>query len=278
MKFPIYEHHKYDDKFPIIFHYDTRVQDENSPYFPNWHGAIEILYFKNGNATLILNEEKIKASPEDVIVINSDVVHTIVSDSKKCNYYCLIIDKNFIEKSGFPINDKQLSIMPDDPEIISLYNCIINSINESNPFNLQETLGYVYIILSKLYSNYSQDVSSIFRNSRNNQIEIIKKAITYIRENFQSDITLDDISEHCHMSKYYFCRTFSEVTGITAVKYINNVRCEHARNLLSSGEFSVSEISGMCGFESPSYFTKIFKNYCGVTPNSYKNTDRGWYD
>lgn len=275
MRLPVYEHHKYDEKFPIIFHYDTRVQDENSSYFPNWHGAIEILYFKNGTATLILNEEKTKAAPDDIVIINSDVVHTIISDSEQCNYYCLIIDKDFIEKSGFPINEKQLSTKPNDREIIYLYNCIINSINSSSTYYSQETLGYVYIMLSKLFSNYTKDVNRTIEIGSKDKVNRIKKAITYIRENFQTDLALEDISEHCHMSKYYFCRTFSEVTGITAVKFINNVRCEQARKLLSSGEFSVSEISGMCGFENPSYFTKIFKRFSGKTPNSYKKTNRG---
>lgn len=274
MNFPKYEHHIYDEKFPIIFHYDTLPAENQSNYFPNWHGAIELLYFRQGIAQLSLNGEKTEATPGDIIVINSSVVHNINAKDGFCSYYCLIIDKNFIEKSGFPINEKLINAKINNDEIKALYQHIIDSIEIKNNFFRQTTLGYVYIMLSNLFSNHSIDIPTKSNKTSKNKIEVIKNAITYIRSNFQNDITIEDIAESCNMSKYYFCRTFSEVTGITAVKYINSVRCEQAKELLNTGEYSVSEISGICGFESPSYFTKIFKNHYGVTPNHYKNSVR----
>ena len=106
MKIPIYEKHKYDDNFPVIFHYDLVTKNGYTPYFPQWHEAIEFLYIKNSTASLSLNGEKINASPGEIVVINSGVVHNVSTYDEMCRYYCLIVDKNFIEKTVFPINTK----------------------------------------------------------------------------------------------------------------------------------------------------------------------------
>ena len=170
MNFPKYEHHIYDEKFPIIFHYDTMPIENHSKFFPNWHGAIELLYFKEGEAKLSLNGEKTEAKPEDIIVINSNVVHNISAKDKSCSYYCLIIDKKFIEKSGFPINEKIIEPKIKSNEITVLYQNVINTISEKSAFYRQAALGYVYIMLSNLFSNHSQDVPLKSNKASKNKI------------------------------------------------------------------------------------------------------------
>ncbi len=272
MNYPIYEHHDYNERLPVIFHYDTRFVNENTyEFFPNWHGAIEVLYFKKGIGNLSLNGEKFSAFPEDIVVINSNVVHTITPEHDSCEYYCLIIDKKFIEKNEFPISHRQLHTKICDKEVTDIYANFCRCLENHEEYYVQEATGYLYLLLSVLFAKYTDDNVSIAQNGSKDKIEITKKAITFIQDNFHKEITIEDISAHCHISKFYFCRTFKEVTGITPVKFINSVRCTRARDLLLAGEYSVAEISGICGFESPSYFTKTFKNFYGVTPTSFKN-------
>jgi AraC-like DNA-binding protein len=59
-------------------------------------------------------------------------------------------------------------------------------------------------------------------------------------------------------------------TGKTLVEYINIVRCEHARELLSSGSFNVGESAEQCGFQDISYFSRIYKKYIGILPSEEK--------
>lgn len=102
----------------------------------------------------------------------------------------------------------------------------------------------------------------------------ITKAIIYINENLSEQITLEDICNSVHMSKYYFCHSFKSVMGMTVMEYVLNTRLTAAKNLLINRQLSISEISDTCGFSSSSYFCQAFKNATGVTPNKYrKNLD-----
>ena len=72
------------------------------------------------------------------------------------------------------------------------------------------------------------------------------------------------------LSKYYFCRIFKNITGSTVIKYLNMYRCMKARELLSSGKYTVSEAALECGFENMSYFSKTYKAYSGSVPSMAK--------
>ena len=68
-------------------------------------------------------------------------------------------------------------------------------------------------------------------------------------------------------SKYYLCRTFRQITGSTVVDYLNSLRCAHALQLLSSGEYTVGECAEKCGFRNLSYFAKVYRRYRGCSPS-----------
>ena len=72
------------------------------------------------------------------------------------------------------------------------------------------------------------------------------------------------------MSPKYFCRFFQDMMGQTLVEYVNKYRVERACLLLNSGEKSITEVAFESGFDSLSYFIKIFKRYKGETPGQYR--------
>jgi AraC-like DNA-binding protein len=98
----------------------------------------------------------------------------------------------------------------------------------------------------------------------------LSSAIMYINDNINCKITVDDVAKACHMSKYYFCRQFKKVMGLTVMDYILKSRIENAKNLLDTTSLPISEISEKCGFISCSYFSRIFKERLSKTPNEYR--------
>lgn len=98
----------------------------------------------------------------------------------------------------------------------------------------------------------------------------ITKAIAYINENLTEQITLENICDSVHMSKYYFCHSFKSVMEMTVMEYVLKTRLTAAKNLLINRQLSISDISDTCGFSSASYFCQAFKNATGVTPNQYR--------
>ena len=101
---------------------------------------------------------------------------------------------------------------------------------------------------------------------------MIQNIINYLEENYQGSVSLDDISCNVRLSKEYICALFKQAMHQTIMRYLIKIRISRARiYLLQYPEKRVLEIARMCGFESPSYFGKVFKNEVGVTPDQYRS-------
>lgn len=100
--------------------------------------------------------------------------------------------------------------------------------------------------------------------------EIIKKAIRHISKSFSENLTLDDVAAHVHLNPAYFSTLFRQSTGSTFKEYLNMVRVEESKRLLSNTELSIIDISMAVGFMDQSYFSKVFKKYTGLTPKQYR--------
>lgn len=102
----------------------------------------------------------------------------------------------------------------------------------------------------------------------------IISALKYINKNYKENISLDDISQAVHMSKYYFCRNFHEATGATALEYLNNVRFTKVHNLLINTSMTIDEIASGTGFMSAVNLTRAFKKVYGMAPREFRKLNR----
>jgi AraC-like DNA-binding protein len=100
--------------------------------------------------------------------------------------------------------------------------------------------------------------------------EKIKKVITYIEENYDNKILLEDLASLLSMNKNYFSKYFQMAIGKTPITYINEYRCEKAADLLKNSELKVLDISLMVGFDNFSYFIRKFKEYKRYSPAQYR--------
>ncbi len=99
---------------------------------------------------------------------------------------------------------------------------------------------------------------------------IIKKAKAYIEENYNKDISLEDVSRTVDISSYYFSKLFKEETGENFIEYLTNIRIDQAKRLLQNRELSIKNICVDTGYSDPNYFSRIFKKQVGVTPTEYR--------
>lgn len=120
-----------------------------------------------------------------------------------------------------------------------------------------------------------QEVVETFSESMFNYIpsknnEIIKRALQYIYEHFQMPVTLEDAAESVHLHPSYFSSMFKKSTGSSFKEYLNMVRIEESKRLLTNTDFSIIDIAIAVGFEDQSYFSKVFKKYTGLTPKQFR--------
>jgi len=92
--------------------------------------------------------------------------------------------------------------------------------------------------------------------------------VDWIEEHYAERLSIKDASDHFGFSKYYFCKWFKSNTGVTFNEFLNGVRINHACAHLING-CSVEDTAERCGYSDPSYFTKVFKQFRGMTPKAY---------
>ncbi|PZX92218.1 AraC family transcriptional regulator [Flavobacterium aquariorum] len=93
----------------------------------------------------------------------------------------------------------------------------------------------------------------------------------YIHENYDKKPDVNDIASIVHLSTAAFCRYFKNQTNMTFTEFVNHYRITQAKTLLLK-DHNVSEVGYAVGFESMSYFNKLFKSLVGETPSSFKKT------
>lgn len=101
--------------------------------------------------------------------------------------------------------------------------------------------------------------------------QFCRELIDYLEDNYSRDISLDELAEQTRLSKGYLCALFKKYTGQSIMHYLLTIRISHAKIfLIQYSDKKVYEIARLCGFDSPSYFTKIFKRVTGITPEDYR--------
>lgn len=95
----------------------------------------------------------------------------------------------------------------------------------------------------------------------------IMNVIRYLHENYAEKITLDELSRHFFVSRYYLCHEFKKYTNCSIVHYVNNLRISHAQRLFEETDKSITEISTSVGFSNVTHFNRIFRSLTGRSPS-----------
>lgn len=118
----------------------------------------------------------------------------------------------------------------------------------------------------------NQFVDSVFTYTDIKNIDVINKALQYMRRNYAQKVTLDQVAQMVHLSPTYFSKVFSKELGCNFNKYLNILRIEKSKKLLLFDHMKLSEVATMVGFEDQSYFTKVFKRMTGISPHQFRKS------
>lgn len=103
----------------------------------------------------------------------------------------------------------------------------------------------------------------------NAALSSLRIAADYMEKNYREHITVETLAELSGYSASHFSRQFSRVYGTSPIQYLNSVRVLHAKNLLSTDQYSMAEIAQKCGFSNVYYFSRCFKQLTGTTPGKW---------
>lgn len=261
--------------FPIELYYVDKLAPKYEMPL-HWHLEYELITVLRGSFELSLDGEKTVMTQGDCAVINGGVVHGGKPDD--CIYECLVFDlQAFLH--NMPVRSKSLAeFLSDTSGITGVYrkgsvtaqtvDKIFDSMEcERRGYELV-TVGLMWQLLGEFASSFSPRDITVSKSSQ--QISRLKNVLSFIHNNIERHITLDELAQTAGMSPKYFCRVFKELTGKRPVEYLNYCRIESACEMLTLTDESVTEIAMSCGFDDMSYFSKTFARYKGMSPNKFR--------
>ncbi|NLN04344.1 MAG: helix-turn-helix domain-containing protein [Clostridiaceae bacterium] len=120
-----------------------------------------------------------------------------------------------------------------------------------------------------------REILSIFKKGEEaNPVDLFPKMIAYINNNLCVDLSLDEMAQALHLSKFYMCHLFKEKAKITIMNYRNARRIQLSKKQLATTELSITDIALSLGYTDAAYFSKLFMQYEGMTPTQYRKTSR----
>lgn len=250
---------------PFFYHYgDTGIIQD---YAENWHSEIEIIMITEGCGHFVCNNRNFIAKAGDIVIFNTDVVHSIYSDTRM-RFICYIIDSDFCISNGIPVTDVYFTEHITDEFLSSLFKEVLKEYggHYNSKIPSARTRSALLKLMIELYERYAETAKRSDINVNYRSYRYIRKAIEYIRLNIRKKLTVEDISDHVNVSRFHLSKEFKHLTGKTIVEFINITRCNEANLLLHKG-ISVTEAANLCGFENLSYFSRTFKKYMGKLPS-----------
>ena len=140
---------------------------------------------------------------------------------------------------------------------------------ESSPFHL---IGHLYLFFDAMLRSITPETGT---HKKRLQDYYIHEALTYIEQNFQNDITVEDIAEICGLNRSYFGKIFKDSTGKTPQQFLLTYRMIKATELLKLTRLSVGDISNAVGYANQLHFSRAFKNVYGIPPREWRNENQG---
>lgn len=126
------------------------------------------------------------------------------------------------------------------------------------------------IVLNKILSIES----SAFMTAGSSRIENIHNIMRYMCENFQKNITAEDVAQHFFISRSKLNKDFKQYTGISFHNLLMELKISRAKHLLIDGKTSIKEICSQVGIENDTYFFAFFKRVTGLTPLQFARKAR----
>ena len=274
-----------NEQFPFLVSYQKLSEYESGSFMWHWHPEIEITYVQKGTMCYKVNHMVYHLKEGDIVFNNSGALHSGTMENKKdCAYIPVTFDSRLIY--GFfqsTVNSKYVDPVIQDSMLPAI--CIDQSEPWHKPFreyllriiDLDEKKPDFYelditICLQSMWRLLLEHITYEPQASRENSLEYdrIKKILSYIEENYQNKITLNDIAGHIHLCESECTRLFKRHMNTTLFAFLQEYRIERSLEFLQDDQ-PVSAVADKAGFSDPNYYSKVFAKIKGCSPREYRN-------
>lgn len=139
--------------------------------------------------------------------------------------------------------------------------------------NIMEKLGRLGTLgqIIQWINWFKEAVSGILERRRDTRVDKIAEMVReYVMEHYKERITLGQAAEALNISQGYLSTAFKKQSGESFTNYVSAIKIEKAKELIASHQYMMYEVSDLLGFDTPFYFSKVFKKVTGMSPKEYE--------
>lgn len=276
------------------FHHELIVPNEDLPFKmfmfeggdgnyyreKHWHRSIEIFAVLEGGLQFFINEVEHPLREGDIIIVNSNEIHSIYSPVQNRTVVLQIPLKTF---EDYFTGDQFIRFAhhskAHDRAAASLIEEMFASYEEKRCGYEMKVKSQYFMFLYLLVTQYRELEVNEDMVKRNKKLSKLSSITTYIKEHYTDELSLETLSEIFGYAPAYLSRMFQKYAGINYKSYLQDVRLEYASKELMNTEHPIGEIALDNGFPNSKAFAKAFRKKYGLLPSEYRKggtTLRGW--
>lgn len=249
----------------------------------HYHPEVELVYIEKGYGNRYIGNHISKFEDGDLILLGPNIPHF------GYEFGLQGINEEIVVQFKKDLIESSLQLMPELDDIgaliykaksgISFYGETKNFVGKElalmenkNPFDRLINMINILQILANSEEHEVLNAAGVTLVIQNQNDDRINRVFQYVKENYESEITLDQISQIASLTVPAFCRYFKKYTKKTFTQFVNDFRIRQAIRLIAAGDKSISEIANEVGYNNFSHFNKQFKKVTGETPSKYKKS------
>ncbi len=247
----------------------------------HYHPEVELVYIKNGFGNRYVGNHISKFESGDLILLGPNIPHF------GYEFGLQGINEEIVVQFKKDLIKSSAEFLPEFQEIeelihraksgLSFYGetktyvgTQLAKLEFRNPFKRLLRMFKILQYLAKSKEYEVLNATGVTLIIQNQDEDRINKVYNYVKEHYQSEISISEISQVALMTGPAFCRYFKKYTKKTFTQFVNEYRVRQAVRLIGNGNKSIAQISGEVGFNNFSHFNKHFKRVTGATPSNYK--------
>jgi len=267
------------NEYPYTFHH-IDLRETTVPW--HWHEALEFGYVVEGRIKVSTTTRTVTLEKGEAYFTNSNVL-TTMENIENCVLDSHLFHPVFLSghfKSVFEtkylnpvIQNRDIDLLYFRPEtdaqrkLLGKLQMLSNLQTKPNmEFQTRNLLSEIWLFLLNVIQETKDDAHN---TAAKNQDRILAM-MAFIQENYAEKLTLEQIADAASVSTRECLRCFRESIRQSPMDYLIEYRIQVAKQLLGTTSLSITEIALRCGFNSNSYFTKMFHRSCNKTPNAYR--------
>lgn len=255
--------------------------EPNLKPFWHYHPEIELVFVKTGSAKRHIGNHISEYKNGDLILLGPNLPHYGFTERLLGHRSEIVVQmkSDFLGQEFFSIPEmKEIQVLLQKASVGIIFHDktkrevgdLLESISESDPFD--KLIGIINVFrklaLSKDFELLNTNNPTLVLRKQDN--DKIDRVYSYVKDHFQDDIRLEDISRLVSMEIPSFCRYFKRVTGKTFTEFVNEFRVTYACKLIAETDLSIAAVCFESGFNNSSHFNRLFKNTTGKTPLEYR--------